>query len=159
MTSDRPFMERNDWMHGDTCKYKVYCPVQPAAARKRLSTGEDRHAVPEDEAENQQSNDQFSALELQFDWELHQMAGYMRRLDGEYGLTQGKVRCMDPLAPDGDSKWAINGSQTPFFGYWTYVAWYHVFAPVLSKVLGPVVNVADKDSEDLNRLLGIQVMM
>ena len=160
MTEDKPFMQRADWMDGDRCKYKVYCPVQPAVASNRLAGGpsQRRRSADTDTGGTQEDCDQVSALELQFDWELHQMTGYMRRLDGEYGVTKkGNMRFMDPLAPDGMRKWAHDGSQTALFGYWAYLAWYNVFVPVLSKVYGQVVNADDDESLDL--LLGLKVMM
>ena len=153
MTEDKPFMERGDWMDAEgKCKYRVFCPVAPTVAWKRLRPAE-RQSAEKAKVEAEE----LSALELQYDRELHEMVGYMRRLDGEFGMTKKKMRVMDPFAADGDGKWAIDGSQTDFFGFWAYDAWYNVFVPVLSKIFGQVVNVSDK--EDLKRLLETEVMM
>ena len=85
------------------------------------------------------------------------MTGYMRRLDGEGGVTRKGYKRMDPLAPDGEPKHAVDGSQTPYFGFWFYVAWYEVIVPVMTKSFGQVLNVRDK--EDLETLLAAKVMM
>ena len=151
---DKPFMERGDWMDADgKCKYRVFCPVAPTAAWRRLQAVDRRQSREQAKVEAED----LSALELQYDRELHEMVGYMRRLDGEFGMTKKKMKFMDPFARDGESKWATDGSQTDFFGFWAYDAWYNVFAPVFSKIFGQVVNVSDKD--DLQRLLQTEVMM
>jgi hypothetical protein len=153
MTQDIPFMERRDWLDADgKCKFKLFCPVSATVVAKRVRATQRPNA-------GKAINDaeELSALELQYDRELHEMVGYMRRLDGAFGLTKKQMRVMDPLATDGDVKWSIDGSQTDFFGYWAYDAWHKVFAPVLSKTFGQVVNVSDK--EKLMNLLGAEVMM
>jgi hypothetical protein len=64
---------------------------------------------------------------------------------------------MDPMAPDKEPKHALDGSRTPYFGYWFYLAWYNVIVPSLTKTFGPVFNVMDM--EDLDALLEAKVMM
>ena len=101
MTVDKPFMERIDWMDADgKCKYRVFCPVAPTAAWRRLRAVE-RQSREQAKVEAED----LSALELQYDRELHEMVGYMRRLDGEFGMTKKKMKFMDPFARDGESKW------------------------------------------------------
>jgi hypothetical protein len=99
-----------------------------------------------------------SALEMQFDLELHLMTGYMRRLDGE-GQTRRKLKGMDPFATDGEVKFHFDGSLTPYVGFWFYVAWYNVIVPlaVLQKTFGPILSV--KDQDDLDELLDTTVAM
>ena len=160
MTEDIPFLERPDWMGSDgKPKFKVYCPVTAAERSKRLTASERRRSKSSEREIDEDTGKTSirSALELQFDWPLHQMTGYMRRLDGAGGLTRKNNRCMDPLAADGLPKHAVDGSRTPFFGYWFYVAWYNVINPVLARTFGQVLNVRDKD--DLDTLLGATVMM
>jgi hypothetical protein len=157
MTEDIPFMERKDWMQHGQPKYKIFCPVSSAERFKRCTATERRNfreALKEGDASRESMP--LSALEQQYDWELHQMVGYMRRLDGST-QTIKKMPRMDPLASDGEAKHALDGSKTPYFGYWTYVAWYNVFIPALYKTFGPVVNVLDE--EDMNKLLGATVKM
>ena len=157
MTQDIPFLERPDWMANGSPKYKVYCPVTAAERRRRLPANERRseyQAVAAGEAE--EMTEIRSALEMQFDWELHQMTAYMRRLDGE-GKTRSGYPRMDPLARDGVEKFATDGSRTPSFGFWFYVAWYNVIVPALSRTFGQVLNVVDRG--DLDTLLGTTVMM
>jgi hypothetical protein len=157
MTEDIPFMERKDWMQHGQPKYKIFCPVSPAERLKRRPANERRNykdAVKEGDAGRESMP--LSALAQQYDWELHQMVGYMRRLDGST-QTIKKMPRMDPLSPDGEPKHALDGSKTPYFGYWAYVAWYNVFVPALSKTFGPVLHVSDE--EDMNTLLGATVMM
>jgi hypothetical protein len=91
---------------------------------------------------------ELSALEQQFDWPLHQMVAYMRRLDGALGRTIRGLKYMDPMAPDKEFKHAFDGSRTPYFGYWFYLAWYNVIVPSLQKTFGPVLNVMDMDDLD-----------
>ncbi len=97
-----------------------------------------------------------SELELQFNWELHQMVGYMHRLNGK-GKTKKGYKRMDPLAPDQDPKYATDGSKTLCFGYWFYITWYNVIVPSVLRTFGPVVNVLDMD--DLDALLEATVPM
>ena len=161
MTEDIPFMERPSWMRPDgKPMYKVFCPVAPAEKKKRLSQAANirrSQGALEDVEEGGRKNTIRSALELQFDWPLHQMTGYTRRLDGEGGVTRKGYKRMDPLAPDGEPTHAVDGSQTPYFGFWFYVAWYEVIVPVMTKSFGQVLNVRDK--EDLETLLAAKVMM
>ncbi len=56
-----------------------------------------------------------SALELRYDWQLHQMVGYMRRVDGVRKTLVQRLPCMNPLARDGEPDFATDGSRTPFF--------------------------------------------
>ena len=160
MTQDIPFMERPDWMGSDgKPKFKVYCPVTMAERNKRLTASERRRSKSSEMEidEDAGKTSVRSALEVQFDWALHQMTGYMRRLDGATGLTRKGHRKMDPLAADGEPKHALDGSLTPYFGYWFYIAWYNVIIPVLGKTFGQVLNVMDKD--DMDTLFGATVMM
>lgn len=161
-----PFMHRDDWMEDGKPKFKEYCPVTPAEKNKRRSAIE-RRSVSGEFEENEAEQDSRcqtvkkagsapSALELQFDWDLHQMTGYMRRLDGE-GLTKRKLKRMDPFARDNERKFAFDGSQTPYFGFWFYVAWYNVIVPALTKTFGPILSVVDQD--DLDELLAAKVAM
>ena len=86
------------------------------------------------------------------------MVGYMRRLDGAYPNTSRGHKVMDPLAPDGQPKWATNGSKlTPLFGWWAYYAWEKVFYPVLVKVMGPIVLI--NDEKDVDALCEADVMV
>ena len=89
-------------------------------------------------------------------WDLHQMVAYMRRLDGATQTLRRQKR-MGPMRRIGEAKWATDGSRTSFYGYWTYIAWDNVFAPVLTKTFGQSVGVMDE--EDLDELLGATVMM
>ena len=166
MRSDIPFLNRADWLdeHGNP-RFKTMCPVSQSERLKRLSAIERREAKPvvkEGEADGGAAASEgnqarpLSVLEQQYDWELHQMLAYMRRLDGATETIK-KLPRMDPLAPDGEAKHALDGSKTPYFGWWTYVAWYNVFVPVLTKTFGNVLNVLDED--DLDRLLGATVQM
>jgi hypothetical protein len=98
-----------------------------------------------------------SALAQQYDLDLHQMVGYMRRLDGAYAPSPKGHKSMDPFAADGESKWKVNGSKTPFFGFWAYYAWEHVLGVVFSSSFGSIFTVTDATS--LQRLLAAEVMM
>jgi hypothetical protein len=84
------------------------------------------------------------------------MVAYMRRLDGATETLRRQPR-MDPMGKLGNPKWATDGSRTPFFGYWFYIAWDNVFAPVLCKAFGQSVDVLDDG--DVDELLGATVMM
>lgn len=150
-------MERKNWMQNGRPKYKIFCPVSSAERLKRCTATQRRNskeAMKEGEASRESMP--LSALEQQYDWELHQMVGYMRRLDGSTETIK-KMKRMDPLAPDGEAKHALDGSKTPYFGYWTYIAWNNVFTPTLYKTFGPVVNVSDE--EDMDKLLEATVNM
>ena len=87
------------------------------------------------------------------------MVGYMRRLDGAYASSPKGEKCMDPFAPDGESKWAVvNGSKTPpLFGFWAYYAWEHVLGVAFSNAFGTIFTVTDPRS--LRRLMEAEVMM
>jgi hypothetical protein len=85
------------------------------------------------------------------------MVGYMRRLDGAYAPSPKGQKSMDPFAPDGASKWSVNGSKTPLFGFWAYYAWEHVLGVVFSSSFGSIFTVTDATS--LQRLLAAEVMM
>ena len=76
-----------------------------------------------------------SALAMRYDWELHQMVGYLRRLDGVTQTLRELLR-MNPLAKKGVQKFSTDGKFIPYFGYWTFVAWDHAFVPVLFKSFG-----------------------
>jgi hypothetical protein len=168
-----PFMDRPDWVEAAFREAGAeYCPVTAAERLKRLSANERRSKMDEDdglsETESQSGGGdnvkskagkepmRCSALEMQFDLELHLMTGYMRRLDGE-GLTRRNLKRMDPFAPDGEVKFNFDGSLTPYVGFWFYVAWYNVIVPVLHKTFGPILSV--KDQDDLDELLDTTVAM
>ena len=155
MTDDRGFMQRDDWLENEKPFCKVFCPVSSAERQRRLTPAERRAHVGEagEEGSNAMAA---SALAIRYDWPLHQMVAYMRRLDG-VTKTIRKLPRMDPLAKRGEPKWAIDGKLTPFFNYWAFVAWDEVFAPVLSKLFG--VSVAVLDEEDVDVLLDTTVMM
>jgi hypothetical protein len=51
----------------------------------------------------------------------------------------------------------MDGKLTPYFGFWTFVAWIEVFCPVLSKSFGKAITVLDDDIVDT--LLNAEVMM
>ena len=155
MTDDRGFMQRDDWLENEKPFCKVFCPVSSAERQRRLTPAERRAHVFEagEEGSNAMAA---SALAIRYDWPLHQMVAYMRRLDGATRTIRKHPR-MDPLAKRGEPKWAIDGKLTPFFNYWAFVAWDEVFAPVLSKLFG--VSVAVLDEEDVDVLLDTTVMM
>jgi hypothetical protein len=158
MTDDVAFLERSAWLDEDgNPKYTTFCPVSYSQRFNRLSPG-DRKVVKLGTSDERFSNSsELSALEQQFDWPLHQMVGYMRRLDGALGKTIRGLKYMDPMAPDKEPKHALDGSRTPYFGFWFYLAWYNVVVPSLQKTFGPVLNVMDMD--DLDVLLEAKVMM
>ena len=65
---------------------------------------------------------------------------------------------MDPLAPDGQPKWATNGrTLTPYFGWWAFYVWEKVFYPVLVKIMGTIILVNDED--DVDALCEAEVMV
>ena len=84
------------------------------------------------------------------------MVAYMRRLDGATQTLRRQKR-MDPMGRMGEAKWATDGSKTKYYGYWTFVAWDNIFAPVLGKAFGQSVHVFDE--ENVDELLGATVMM
>ena len=100
MPEKKAFMEREEWMVDGKMGFKTYCPVSEKA--EAASRGK-RKAVAISVADR----DARSVLETHFDEELHQMTGYMRRLDGAYGKVKGGNPVMDPFAPDGAAKWDI----------------------------------------------------
>ncbi len=75
----------------------------------------------------------------------------MRSVDGVRQTLVKRLPCMNPLAADGEPKYATEGSRTPFFGFWAYVAWYNAIVPVLQKAFGDIVIV--RDEEELDALL------
>ena len=96
-------------------------------------------------------------LETHYDAELHQMTGYMRRLDGAYGKIRGGNPCMDPFAPDGAAKWDIDANETALFGFWFFEAWDNVFSAFFSSIWGSIMQVISEAR--LDALLGAEVMM
>ena len=157
MSDEKAFMEREDWMDNGKPFCKVYCPVSAGERSKRLRGNERRAFVARlEEGEAESSAMHSSALSLRYDWDLHQMVAYMRRLDGATPILRRQPR-MNPMARNGEQKWATDGSKTRYFNYWTFVAWDNVFAPVLGKAFGLSVGVLDE--EDLDDLLGATVMM
>jgi len=98
-----------------------------------------------------------SALAQQYDMQLHQMVGYMRRLDGSYAPNAKGEKSMDPFAADGEWKWKVNGSKTPLFGFWAYYAWEHVLGVVFSSSFGSMFTVKDPNCQ--RRLMEAEVMM
>jgi hypothetical protein len=158
MPDDKAFMDREDWLGQDGGPFcKVFCPVTLSERNKRLKGNERlQFAAEQDEGELESHATQVSALALRYDWDLHQMVAYMRRLDGATETLRRQPR-MDPMGKLGNPKWATDGSRTPFFGYWFYIAWDNVFAPVLCKAFGQSVDVLDDG--DVDELLGATVMM
>ena len=161
MTDDVAFLERPAWLDEDgNPKYKTFCPVSHSQRFNRLTPSDKKvakFASAGSSDERFANTSELSALEQQFDWPLHQMVGYMRRLDGALGRTIRGLKYMDPMAPDKEPKHAMDGSRTPYFGFWFYLAWYNVVVPSLQKTFGPVLNVMDMD--DLEELLEAKVMM
>lgn len=77
-------MEREEWMVDGKMGFKTYCPVSEKA--EAASRGK-RKAVAISVADR----DARSVLETHFDEELHQMTGYMRRLDGFFSSIWGSI--------------------------------------------------------------------
>ncbi len=150
LTADKPFMERTEWMANGVRKYTTFCPVTKKA--EKAHAGKRGRPVTGSE-----KRDAISALELHYDAELHQMVGYMRRLDGALGKNKKGEAIMDPFAADGGSKWALDGSKTPLFGFWTYDAWHEVFSPLFAKLWGPIMQV--NKAARVDDLLAVEVMM
>ena len=148
-------MQRDDWLENDKLFCKVFCPVSSAERQRRLTPAERKAHVFEagEEGSNAMAT---SALAMRYDWPLHQMVAYMRRLDGAT-KTIRKLPRMDPLAKRGEPKWAIDGKLTSFFNFWAFVAWDNVFAPVLGKAFGQNMRVLDE--EHVDELLCATVMM
>ena len=157
MTADIPFLERSDYMSVGVRKFEVFCPLTKTDRKRKSKSGTPRRVSGDDGADIEPETKERSALAVQYCPELHTMIGYMRRLDGAYPNTSKGLRIMDPLAPDGETKWATSGRTTPFFGWWTFYAWRHVFFPVLEKVVGSIVNV--NDDADVDRLLAVELMV
>jgi hypothetical protein len=156
MADDQAFMYREDWLGQNGEPFcKVFCPVSTAERVKRLRGNDKRQFVDVAEHESPGSM-HMSALQYRYDWDLHQMVAYMRRLDGAT-TTLTKQKRMDPMEKIGVAKWRTDGSRTKFYGYWTYVAWDNVFTPILTKAFGASVGVVDE--EELDELLGATVMM
>jgi hypothetical protein len=93
LVQDKPFMERDEWMLNGARIFNTYCPVSEKA--EAASCGKRKNAPSASDYER----DDRSVLESHYDTELHQMTGYMRRLDGAYGMVKG-ANCMDPFAAD-----------------------------------------------------------
>ena len=157
MSDEKAFMEREDWLDNGEPFSKVFCPVSAAERAKRLKGQEKRDFVAGQEEGEMESNAMVSsALYSRYDWDLHQMVAYMRRLDGAT-LTVRQHKRMDPMARIGEPKWAVEGSRTPYFNFWFYFAWDNVFAPALGKAFGQ--NMRAVDIEDVDDLVGAKVMM
>ena len=158
MADDQAFMYREDWLGQNGEPFcKVFCPVSATERLKRLTGNDKRQFVADTDEEEFRSNAmQISALRYRYDWDLHQMVAYMRRLDGATKTLTLQKR-MDPMERMGVAKWRTDGSKTSFYGYWTFVAWDNVFTPILTKSFG--ASVAVMDEEDLDELLGATVMM
>jgi hypothetical protein len=158
MADDQAFMYREDWLGQNGEPFcKVFCPVSATERLKRLTGNDKRQFVADTDEEEFRSNAmQISALWYRYDWDLHQMVAYMRRLDGATKTLTLQKR-MDPMERMGVAKWRTDGSKTSFYGYWTFVAWDNVFTPILTKSFG--ASVAVMDEEDLDELLGATVMM
>ena len=150
-------MNRPDWIKpgSATGRYATFCPISAATEKRRVSKSKQSTQVSAKSPPF--SIEEISALAHQYDLELHQMVGYMRRLDGAYPPTPRGQKVMDPFAPDGESKWAVNGSRTPLFGFWSYYAWEHVLGVVFSSSFGSIFTVTDAKS--LRQLLEAEVMM
>ena len=156
MADDQVFMYREDWLGQNGEPFcKVFCPVSTAERVKRLRGNDKRQFVDVAEHESPGSM-HMSALQYRYDWDLHQMVAYMRRLDGATKTLTLQKR-MDPMERLGVANWRTDGSKTSFYGYWTFVAWDNVFTPILTKSFG--ASVAVMDEEDLDELLGATVMM
>ena len=150
------FLYRPSWINQDTgkCRFLTVCPTSVAVEKMRPSKS--RRTPGVSSVSPTFSITEKSALEHQYDLELHQMIAYMRRLDGALPPSpQGKV--MDPFAPDGASKWSTSGSRTPLFGFWAYYAWEHVFSDIFSTAFGSMFKVTNQ--MDLQQLLDAKVMM
>lgn len=161
LIEDIGFMKRSAWLDPEgNSKYETFCPLSANQLRQRLArvrgAGKQSRSTTDEESEGD-SKTPLSALELQYDWPLHQMVAYMRRVDGKGRKTFKGLLRMNPLAPDREVKFAIEGSKTPLFGYWFYFAWYNVIVPSLSKTFGTILDVMDTD--EMERLLMAKVKM
>ncbi len=137
------------------CHFANVCPLSSATEKRRVSKSKQSTQVSA--VSPPFSIEEKSALAHQYDLELHQMVGYMRRLDGAYAPNSGGHKSMDPFAPDGESKWTVSGSRTPMLGFWAYYAWEHVLGVVVSSSFGSIFTVTDAKS--LRQLLAAEVMM
>ncbi len=135
LPADTAFLQRPAWLKlgTDTSRYLTFCPISKAAEKRRVSKCRQSSQVSADSPPF--SVHEKSAFAQQYDIELHQMVGYMRRLDGAYAPSPKGQKSMDPFAPDGERKWAVNGSKTPLFGFWACYAWEHVLGVVFSSSL------------------------
>ena len=114
MADDQVFMYREDWLGQNGEPFcKVFCPVSTAERVKRLRGNDKRQFVDVAEHESPGSM-HMSALQYRYDWDLHQMVAYMRRLDGAT-LTLTRQKRMDPMERMGVTKWRTDGSRTAFF--------------------------------------------
>jgi hypothetical protein len=157
MSDEKAFMQREDWLDNGEPFSKVFCPVSAPERAKRLKGKERKDFVDGQQEGEMESNAMVSsALYLRYDWDLHQMVAYMRRLDGA-SLTVRQQKRMDPMARIGELKWAVEGSRTPYFNFWFFVAWDNVFGPALTKAFGQNMRVLD--IQDVDDLLGTTVMM
>ena len=134
----------------------MFCPLSAVTEKRRVAKSKQTSQVSA--VSPPFATDEKSALAQQYDLELHQMVGYMRRLDGAYAPSPKGEKCMDPFAPDGESKWAVvNGSKIPpLFGFWAYYAWEHVLGVVFSSSFGPIFTVSD--ARGLKELKAAEVM-
>ncbi len=111
MTMEKPFMARDEWMLNGARIFNTYCPVSEKAEATSCGKRKIAHSASGSE------RDATSVLESRYDTELHQMTGYMRRLDGAYGTVKGGNAVLDPFAADGEPKWNIDPDKTPLFGF------------------------------------------
>ncbi len=115
LVQDKQFMERDEWMLNGARIFNTYYPVSEKAEAAPCGK---RKIAPSDSG---YERDATSVLESHYDTELHQMTGYMRRLDRAYGTVKGG-NGMDPFAADGEPKWNIDPDKTTLFGIWMYEA-------------------------------------
>ena len=153
MPENKAFMEREEWMVEGKMGFNTYCPVSVKA--EAASCG--KRAKPEAMISVSYDRDARSVLETHYDAELHQMTGYMRRLDGAYGKVKGGRPVMEPFADDGAAKWDIDPDDTALFGFWFYEAWHNVFSLFFSSIWGSIMQVISEAR--LDALLGAEVMM
>ena len=158
---DLAFMDRPDWQKPGPAagrRFQIFCPLSAVTEKRRVSKSKLSSQVLPDGPSGDLVGEE-SALAQQYDLELHQMVAYMRRLDGAYAPSPQGEKCMDPFAPDGESKWAVvNGSKIPpLFGFWAYYAWEHVLGVVFSSSFGPIFTVSD--ARGLKELMAAEVMM
>ena len=150
-------MDRPDWKkpNCDESRFLTLCPINAQTERRRHAKARQSPGVSA--VRQPFSIDEKSALAQQYDMELHQMIGYMRRVDAAYGTNSKGHKSMDPFAADGEPKWAIFGKKTPLFGFWGYYAWEHVLGVVFSSSFGSIFTLTDQRS--LAKLLAAEVMM